>query len=326
MKVLIFCATKEDQELYMQYNKGRHELVFDSDDLNENTVHRTKGFAAIVILTRCIIHETMARELENNGVLYILTRSAGFDHMDIIAIKNHHMKAANVSRYSPNAIAEYVCMTSLMAIRRMKRQMEMIQAEDFTLCQIRGRELRKLTIGIIGTGRIGYETLKIFSAFTDQVLVYDVIEREDVKEYGTYVSLDTLYQKSDLIVYHCPLTKDNARMLNDETLSKMKDGVILINPARGGLWDYQTVLKGIESKKIEAVVFDVYENEKDYLRKTKEQLTSRDEVFTQLLKHENVIYTAHSAFYTDIAIQNMIEYTVENLTEFEQKDRCQNEL
>lgn len=326
MKVLIFCATKEDQELYTQYNKGKHELVFDQDDLTDDTVNRTKGFTAVVILTRCIINETMAQELEKNGVQYILTRSAGFDHMDLTSIKNHHMKAANVSRYSPNAISEYVCMTALMAIRKMKRQMQMVEKEDFTLRQIRGRELRKLTVGIIGMGRIGFETLKIFSAFTDQILVYDVIEREDVKEYGSYVSLDVLYQKSDLIIYHCPLTKENNRMLNDETLSKMKDGVILINPARGGLWDYEAVLKGIESKKIDAAVFDVYENEKSYLRKTKEQITNQDETFKKLLDHDNVIYTAHSAFYTDIAIQNMIEITVENITEFEQDDRCENEL
>lgn len=128
-------------------------------------------------------------------------------------------------------------MTALMMIRNMKRQLRMISDGDYSLKGIKGRELRKMTVGIVGAGRIGFETIKIFRSFTPDLLVYDMIERNDVKEYASYVSLEELYERSDMIIYHCPLTEENYHMVNEKTIAGMKEGVILINPARGGLGD-----------------------------------------------------------------------------------------
>lgn len=325
MKVLIFCATNEDHQLYPKYISDDLELTFEAEDLTIENADKTKGFEAVVILTRCMIDEHLAEILNRNGIKYVLTRSAGYDHIDTEALHRRGILVANVPMYSPNAIAEYVCMTALMSIRRMKRQNRMIEANDFTLSQIRGRELRNLTVGIIGTGRIGMETCKIFSAFTENILLYDIFQKDEAKEYGIYVALEQLYQKSDMIIYHCPLTTENKHMLNDSTLALMKENVVLINPARGGLWNYETVLKGLENGKIASAVFDVYDSEKNYLRKKLASDETIDPVLRQLLKKDNVIYTAHSAFYTDIAIENMIEVTADNLKEFSHEGHCTNE-
>lgn len=330
MRVKIFCATDEDRKLYMKYqNKNDIDLFFTDITLtDENALKETALYTAIVILTRCRIGEKTAKLLNENGVKYVLTRSAGYDHMDIAALNKYGIKAANVPLYSPNAIAEYVCMTVLMSIRNMKKQIHMIEHSDYTLNGIRGSELRNMTIGIIGTGRIGFETLKIMSSFSNNILTYDLYQKETVKEMATYVTLEELYSKSNIIIYHCPLTDATYHMLNEDIISKMKKGVVLVNPARGGLWDYDAVLKGLISGKIAGAVCDVMENEKQFLRKkayTETKITV-DETMEKLMQREDVIYTAHTAFYTDTAIENMIEATVCSLQEINKTGTCQCEL
>ena len=326
MKALICYATKEDEDLYNKYWQDSVKLTMTPQGLTPENAGIAAGFDAVVVQTRCRVDEQLAHALEQQGVRYVLTRSAGYDHFDLSAMKAHHLKAANVAAYSPNAISEHVCMTALMMVRKMKRQLHMIESGDYSLKNIRGRELRSMTIGVVGAGRIGFETIKLFRAFSRHILVYDVFEREDVKAYADYVPLDFLYKNSYMIVYHCPLTDENYHMVNEDTIRQMKDGVMLLNPARGGLWDYQAVYDNLQSGKVSAAAFDVYETEKTYLRKQIPAGHLEDELLKKLLAHEQVIYTAHTAFYTDTAIENMVEGTVRNLAEYQTDGTCSNEL
>lgn len=325
MKTLVFCTTQEDQYLYEKYNTAGLRIDFTNEVLKEDNVFLTEGYDAIVIQTRCIIDAKMAKALKDKKVSFVLTRSAGYDHMDLKAIKENGLRAANVSLYSPNAIAEYVCMVIMMLLRKATKQLKKIENGDFRLNEIRGMELRKQTVGVIGGGRIGFETIKILSGFGGKILVNDPYKNAEIEKIAEYVELDEIYKKADIIVFHCPLLEENYHMINDETIEKMKNGVILVNPARGGLWDYEAVCDGLISGKIAAAGFDVYEQEKKYLRKcmSKEELPDS---LRKLLELEQVIYTAHAAFYTDVAIENMIEVTIENLKEYEQGNPCKNEL
>lgn len=326
MKTLIFYASEEDKILYKKHQTKSLELTLTSRSLTPENAKITKGFDAVVVQTRCQVNHTLAELLHQYGVKYILTRSAGYDHFDLQAIRDAKLKAANVAVYSPNAISEYVCMTALMLLRSMKSQIHMIENGDFSLKEIRGRELRGMTVGVVGAGRIGFETIKLLRAFTPNLLVHDVREREEVKACASYVPLDTLYRQSDLIIYHCPLTDDNYQMVNEHTIRQMKDGVILLNPARGGLWDYQAVYDNLQTGKIAAAAFDVYGTEKAYLRKKIPLELLEDELLKKLIRHDRVIYTAHTAFYTDTAIENMIEGTIRNLEEYRVSGTCTNEL
>ena len=211
----------------------------------------------------------------------------------------------------------------LKMIRPIVTKIESLRPEMMAMSD---EELRDQTIGIIGTGRIGMESLKIFSSFTKDILLYDPYPREDAKAMGTYVSLDEIYEKSTLLVFHCPFTKENFHMVNGDSIRKMRTGVVLVNPARGGLFDHQAVLEGLKEGKIGALAMDVYEDEKNYLRKDLKGESTGDAVFDQLISREDVIYTAHTAFYTDRAIFNMIETTVENLWEYGQTGSCAHEL
>ena len=155
MKVLVWCATAEDCRVFEQYNKGRIEFEYTPDTLTEENVSSCKGYEGIVIQTRCMITEKVAALLAEAGVKFIACRSAGFDHVNLAAIKKYGIKACNVPLYSPNAIAEYAVMASMMALRKVKKQLHMTGKGDYTLKGLRGQELRDQTIGIIGTGRIG---------------------------------------------------------------------------------------------------------------------------------------------------------------------------
>lgn len=290
-------------------------------------VSSCKGYEGIVIQTRCMITEKVAALLAEAGVKFIACRSAGFDHVNLAAIKKYGIKGlARFLCILQMPLQEYAVMASMMALRKVKKQLHMTGKGDYTLKGLRGQELRDQTIGIIGTGRIGMESLKIFSSFTKDILLYDPYPREDAKAMGTYVSLDEIYEKSTLLVFHCPFTKENFHMVNGDSIRKMRTGVVLVNPARGELFDHQAVLEGLKEGKIGALAMDVYEDEKNYLRKDLKGESTGDAVFDQLISREDVFYTAHTAFYTDRAIFNMIETTVENLWEYGQTGSCAHEL
>lgn len=333
MKVMVFCATDDEKVLYEKYSNSRLELSYTKEALTfDNADMYLRGMQAIIILTRCIINEHMASILKKNGIKYVITRSAGYDHIDVKSLNINGIKVANVPRYSPNAISEYVCMMVLMLLRNERRQLKYIENGDFSLREVRGRELKNLCVGVVGTGRIGACTVKLLHGFTSNILSYDLYENEEISHITQYVSLDELYRKSDIIIYHCPLTSKNYHMVDKNAINNMKDGVILINPARGGLWDFEAIEAGISGGKIQSASSDVYENEKEYLRKTNGlseewiKESPSNAAFYRLLQNDKFIYSAHTAFYTDTAIENMIETAISNICEYNENNTCSNEI
>ncbi|WFR55550.1 NAD(P)-dependent oxidoreductase [Anaerocolumna sp. AGMB13025] len=202
----------------------------------------------------------------------------------------------------------------------------MVSQFDFTLNGLKGRELRNMTVGVIGTGRIGAETIKNLTGFGCNILAYDLYENKAVAGQVTYSGLDQVLTESDILILHCPLTKENEKLINSDTLARMKDGTVLINTARGGLMDYEAVLGAIENGKLSAAAFDVYDSETNYIRKKVNPDSFESETLKKLMEKENVIYTAHMSFYTDTAIENMILTTFDNLMEYETKGVCSNEI
>lgn len=327
MKVLVFGARDEDKSFYdaekLKYNL---DLTYAKGALTLDNIQMTKGFDAVWIVTICKITEEVACVLKENGVKYIVTCSAGADHMNLDAIKGNGLKASNVPFYSPNAISEHTVLLTLMALRHLKREMKMIENQVFTLEGLKGRELRNQKVGVLGTGRIGFETVKILKGFGCEVLAFDKYPQENVKAYASYESQEKLLQECDVLIFHCPLTEENYHMIGKETISKLKRGVCLINTARGGLFDYPAVLEGLKEGQISALAFDVYENESVFLRKNCRNQELEDTVLKELLSMENVIYTSHMSFFTDTAVENMISVTFENLHEYDTTGQCQNEL
>ena len=307
MKVTVYnCREFDEKELFLRYEKElAMELVLCPDAPDKENAALAKGSLCIDIIT-----SKMTRELleifASYGVKYVVTRTIGYDHVDIEAARELGMTVANAP-YGPNGVADYAVMLILMTVRRMKSIINRTRIQDYTLKGLMGREIKDLTVGVVGTGRIGKAVLANLSGFGCRRIAYDVYESEDVKKDGvSYVTLDEMWEQADVITLHAPLTEDNYHMLNEETISRMKNGVVIINTARGGLIDSEALIKGIESGKIGGAGLDVVENEFGlYYYDHKEDILDNRELFL-LRSFPNVIVSHHMAFYTDDCVETVV--------------------
>lgn len=273
------------------------ELVVCADAPNVQNAKLAEGSKCIDIVTSPLDKELLEC-FYGYGVRYITTRTIGYDHIDVEAAKELGMKVANAP-YGPNGVADYTLMLMLMSIRKMKCIMQRNIVQDYTLKGIQGRELRDLTVGVIGTGRIGKTVIQNLSGFGCKIIAYDLYQNEKVKEYAEYVDLDTMWWEADLITLHAPLTDDNFHLINRVTIAKMKEGVVIVNTARGGLIDTKALIDGIESGKIGAAGLDVIEDEFNlyYYDRKSDVLANRE--LGLLKSYPNVTVSHHMAFYTD---------------------------
>jgi D-lactate dehydrogenase len=311
MKILAYSHRPDETEYFNEFSeKYDIEIVLCDDEPNFNNVELAKGFECISIVTTIISGE-LVEKFHQVGVKFISTRTVGYDHIDIEKAKEIGIHVGNAT-YSPNSVAEYTTMLILMAIRKVKLIMERSKVQDYSLKKVRGKELHNLTVGVIGTGRIGQTVIKQLSGFDCEILACDVYENESVKIYAEYVDLETLYKNSDIITLHMPATDENYHMINKKSMEKMKDGVFIINTARGSLINTTELIEAIEEQKVGGVALDVIENETDiYYKDLKGEILNNKELAI-LNSFPNTILTPHTAFYTDQAVSDMVENSVKS--------------
>lgn len=306
MRVTVYnCREFDEKELFVRYGKELGiELVLCPDAPDMENIALAKGSECVDIITSKMTRELM-EGLAKNGVRYLTTRTIGYDHIDIEAAKEFGIKVANAP-YGPHGVADYAVMLILMSIRKMKRIIERTNIQDYSLKGIQGRELKDLTVGVIGTGRIGRTVIANLSGFGCSILAYDLYENDEVKKNASYVTLEELWQQADVITLHAPLTDDNYHMIGEETIARMKDGVVIVNTARGGLIDSQALIAGIEAGKIGAAGLDVVENEFGlyYYDRKSDVLVNRE--LAILRGFPNVTVTHHMAFYTDDCVETVV--------------------
>ncbi len=328
MKLLIFGATKDEQQIILTLNERSRLEVIDFADgvFSLERLREVQGYDAISVLSNSSIGEEEAKALSETGIRYILSRAAGTDHLNVKALAQYGIKAANVPAYSPHAISEHTILLFLSVLRKMKRNQHMIARRNFGVDGICGREIRMMTVGVVGSGRIGSLTIKALNGLGAKVLVNAPFVNPEVEGIASYVSLEELFSESDAILLHCPLTEDNYHMIGRETLEKCKDGVVLVNTARGGLVDAGSVLEALKKGKVSAFAMDVYEGEDDFVRLNFQGRAVPDAVLEELLDREDVIYTAHVSFLTDHALYEIMRISLENAVEYDNKGFCQNEV
>lgn len=306
MKVTVYnCREFDEKELFLKYGEEWGiELVLCPDAPNMENIALAKGSECVDIITSKMTRELLAG-LKENGVRYLTTRTIGYDHIDLAAAKELGITVANAP-YGPNGVADYAVMLILMSIRKMKRIVERTNIQDYSLQGIQGRELKDLTVGVIGTGRIGRTVIHNLSGFGCHIVAYDLYENEEVKKDAEYVTLEEMWKRADVITLHAPLTEENHHMIGKDTIEKMKDGVVIINTARGGLIDSEALISGIEAGKIGAAGLDVVENEFGlyYYDRKSDVLDNRE--LAILRGFPNVIVTHHMAFYTDDCVETVV--------------------
>lgn len=326
MKLMIYGQRMDEVPVYEKLNEQYgFEIGYEENRLCPENAALASGYDAAAVSSECSLDAPLCGTLSREGIRYILARSSGVFNIDLDAAHELGMKVANVPRCSPEAISEHTVMLLLMLLRKMKTQMKNVEEQDFRLQGLRGRELSSLTVGVIGAGRVGSKTIRLISGFGSRVLAYDICMHSEIERYATYVPLDDLFARSDAIILHAPLIARNVHMIDAEAIRRMKDGVILINTARGGLVDTRAVYEGLLSGKIGGFGFDGYENGRAVERRDLRGQKVQDPLLSELTSMDQVIYTTHTAFYTDEAVADIARVTLQNLKEFSRTGRCVNQ-
>ena len=302
------------------------EIITTPEYLTKDNTSLAEGADAVLIVAACKITEEVAEGLHRAGVRYILTRSTGFDQISRAAIQKYGIRAANVPVYSTNAVPEFTVLLMLSLVRKWKLMEKKLSHQDFTLQGVQGKELGSMTLGLFGTGKLGIKTAEILHAMGCTILASSPHEKEEAKPYVTYTTQDEVFRKADLLFFHCVLNDATRRMVNRESIAKMKDGVYLVNTARGGLVDFEAVLDGLKSGKIAGFASDVYDKEAPFIRKDLTGEKLEDPVLAELLSREDVILTPHVAFFTETSVSNLIRLSLESLIEFETTGTCEREV
>lgn len=328
MNLAFFDTKPYDKISFDKYaaQKGIRIKYFETK-LNEDTAELAHGFDAVCVFVNDTVNARVIDRLTEMGVKAIALRCAGFNNVDM----RHAFGKIHVLRvpaYSPYAVAEHAMALLLTSIRRIHKAYIRSRDFNFSLSGLTGFDLHGKTVGVIGTGRIGRVFIDIARGFGMKVLAYDKFPADGLDNGDTvrYVSLDELYQNSDVISLHCPLTDDTMHMINEETLKKCKKGVVLINTSRGGLVDAEDLLNAIKSRHVGAACLDVYEEESDLFFEDNSGHILNDDILARLISMPNVIVTSHQAFLTEEALQNIAQTTLQNLTDLFENGRCPNEL
>ncbi len=242
---------------------------------------------------------------------YISTRSAGCNHIDVQAAERLGISVGNVA-YSPDSVADYTLMLMLMAVRGAKTTLSRAQCHDFRLSEVRGRELRDMTIGVVGTGRIGAAVIERLRGFGGRVLAYD---RRPATS-APYVTLNALLRESDVVTLHTPLTEDTHHLLDQRRIDLMRPGAVVVNTGRGSLLDTEALVRALEAGRLGGAALDVLEGEEGIFYFDHSRSPVRDPLLLRLQQLPNVLVTPHTAYFTDHALSDVIENTLVNCVQF----------
>lgn len=280
--------------------------------LTSDNINLAVGYDGVSVLGYSKINSNLLARLKEMNINHISTRTIGFDHIDVTAAKELGITVSNAN-YSPNNVADFTVMMMLMLLRKAKISICRSLVNDFSLNDMMGRELRSMTIGIVGTGKIGSCVIRNLSGFGCKILCCDQYKNPAIADKAEYVDLDTLYRNSDIISLHVPLTESSYHLVNKESISKMKDGIIIINTARGGLIDTEDLIEALESGNIGGAGIDTIEEEAGIMHvHVGANIMDRRSVF-YLKQFPNVVYTQHYAFFTQEATTSMVECGINSL-------------
>lgn len=325
MNTISFFDTKPyDKEFFDKENqKYGFNIIYHEEKLNKKTAVLANGSDAVCAFVNDDIGEDTLKVLDKQNIHMIAMRCAGFNNIDFkLAKEKFHV--ARVPAYSPYAVAEHAIGMLLMLNRKLHRAYIRVRDYNFSLNGLTGFDIHGKTVGVIGTGKIGRSFMDICRGFGTEVLAYDPYPVKDSDIH--YVELDELFRRSDIISLHCPLTKESYHIIDKKSLSKMKDGVYIMNTSRGALIDSEDLLEAIKDKKVGAAALDVYEEEADLFYEDNSNTILQDDVLARLISMPNVLVTSHQAFLTEEALGNIAETTLHNLDEYFKGEVMENEV
>ena len=328
IKTTFFDAKPYDRETFDVVNRDYGvELKYFAGHLTADTVPVAAGSDAICIFVNDAVTREVADALHAQGVKLIALRCAGYNNVDLKAVYER-LHVVRVPAYSPYAVAEHAAALMLALNRKTHKAYFRTRDGNFSINGLMGFDLHGKTAGVIGTGKIGRVMCGILRGFGMRVLAFDPFPDAAWAQAGgcAYADLATIYREADVLTLHCPLTPENVRMINAESIAQMKKGVTIINTGRGKLIDSVALIGGLKSGQVGAAGLDVYEEETEYFFEDFSAAGIDDDVLARLMTFPNVLITSHQAFFTREAMTNIAQTTLGNIRDFFERGELPHEI
>lgn len=319
MDVTVFSTKRYDRRFLDAANLAAgnpSRLRYLEERLSPETAPLAAGAKAVCVFVNDIVDARVLGELARHGTELVALRCAGFNNVDLAAARQHGIAVGRVPAYSPEAVAEHTIALILALDRNIHRAYARVREGNFALDGLLGFNLHGRTVGLIGTGKIGTSVARILNGFGCRVLAFDPAPPAGIEALATLVPLEAIYEQSDIISLHCPLTPQTRHLINASTLARMKRGVMIINTGRGALLDTAAAIKALKSGQVGHLGLDVYEEEEDLFFEDQSDRPIADDVFARLLTFPNVLITGHQAFFTAEALEAIAATTINNIARF----------
>lgn len=291
-------------------------LTITESAVSEDDVHLASGNRCVSVGHKTRISSATLRALSRVGVSYISTRSIGYDHIDVDYAGRIGISVGNVC-YSPDGVADYTVMMLLMAVRHAKSTVRRADVHDYRLHDVRGKELRDLTVGVVGTGRIGTAVMERLRAFGCRILAYG----NRAGDSGDEVSLDELLRSSDVVTLHAPLNAETHHLLDRERIQRMKLGAFVVNTGRGALIDTAALVEALEDGRLGGVALDVVEGEEGVFYADRRNTPIDSKPLLRLQEMPNAFISPHTAYFTNRALSDTVEKSISNCLEFKSRNQ-----
>jgi D-specific alpha-keto acid dehydrogenase len=317
MGITIYGCGRDEAVLFREMGpRFGVELTLTEAAVSDANIELAVGNRCISVSHKTQITNSTLLALSRAGVQYISTRSIGFDHIEVNYAQSVGIRVENVT-YSPDGVADYTLMLILMLVRHARSVIRRADVHDYRLNDVYGKELRDLTIGIIGTGRIGAAVIGRLRGFSCRILAHD----NRSKTSADHLPLSELLQESDLVTLHTPLNAGTHHLLNRRRIDQMKRGAFIVNTGRGPLVDTEALVSALESGRLGGAALDVLEGEEGIFYADCRNRPVESRLLLRLQKLPNVFISPHTAYYTDHALREIAEKTLANCTAFESRYR-----
>lgn len=315
MKVTFFSAKPYDKESFNKQNeKFGFELEYFETHLGPHIINAVEKTDAVCVFVNDKVNAQVIESLAKKGIKVIALRCAGFNNVDLESAKANGIKVCRVPAYSPEAVAEHAVAMLLTLNRKTHKAYNRVREQNFSLNGLLGFDLHKKTVGVVGTGNIGKAFCKIMLGFGCKVIAYDIAVNKELEALGVkFATIEELFKLSDVISLHCPLNDKTKYIINEASIQSMRKGVMIINTSRGGLIDTKAAIHALKLKQIGYLGIDVYEQEEKLFFRDLSANIIEDDTIQRLMSFPNVLVTAHQAFFTAEALQQIAEVTLNNI-------------
>lgn len=310
IKIMLFGVRDEEIPIIKAWSTcNKVQVDYTPLNLTPETIEMAKGYDGVTISQVADLDVSLYPTLASYGIKQIAQRSAGFEMHDLTSATENGLIISNVPSYSPESIAEYAVTAALNLVRKTDLIRKKVAEQDFRwMPAIRARVVKEMTVAIIGVGRIGSRVANIYRGFGANVVAYDIAPREEFESLVAYQeSAEAAISQADIVTIHMPATDVNYHQFSLDLFKQFKSGAILVNTARGPIVHTEDLFQALEEGYIAGAALDVYEGEAPYVPVDWRGRNITDPIYQQLVKHPQIIYTPHTAYYTDTAVQNLID-------------------